>query len=138
MKKTILFLCTGNSCRSQMAEGFMRHYFGKHFDVYSAGTNPSHLNVNAVKVMKEADINISNQKSKSVELYLKEHFDYLITVCDDANESCPVFSGKVKQRLHWGFEDPAEARGTEKEIIEKFCKIRNLIKDKILEYFQNN
>lgn len=134
-KKRILFLCTGNSSRSQMAEGFMRKYFGDIFEVFSAGINPSELNPNAVKVMKEIGIDISEHTSKSVELFRKKRFDYLITVCDNAKETCPVFTDEVKNRLHWSLEDPAEVTGTQEEIIKKFREVRDLIKDKILKFF---
>ena len=134
-KKRILFLCTGNSCRSQMAEGFMRKYFGDIFEVFSAGINPSEVNPNAVKVMKEIGIDISEYTSKSVELFRKKRFDYLITVCDNAKEACPVFTNEIKNRIHWSFEDPAEVTVTQEEIIKKFREVRDLIKDKILKYF---
>ncbi len=134
-KKRILFLCTENSSRSQMAEGFMRKYFGDIFEVFSAGINPSEVNPNAVKVMKEIGIDISKHTSKSVELFRKRRFDYLIAVCDNAKEACPVFTNEIKNRLHWSFEDPAEVTGTQEEIIEKFRKIRDLIKNEILKYF---
>ena len=134
-KKKILFLCTGNSCRSQMAEGIMRKYFGDKFEVFSAGTNPSSLNPYAVRVMNETGIDISSHSSKSIELFLDESFDYVITVCDAAKEQCPIFSGNVEEKLHWSFEDPADAEGSEKEVLEKFREVRDLIKDKILTYF---
>ena len=134
-KKKILFLCTGNSCRSQMAEGIMRKYFGDKFEVFSAGTNPSSLNPYAVRVMNETGIDISSHSSKSIELFLDESFDYVITVCDAAKEQCPIFSGNVEEKLHWSFEDPADAKGSEKEVLEKFREVRDLIKEKILTYF---
>ncbi len=134
-KKNILFLCTGNSCRSQMAEGFMRHYYGEKFNAYSAGISPSVVNPKAIEVMKEIGIDISEQTSKSVEYFVDKSFDYLITVCDHARETCPLFTGEVKTRLQWGFEDPADANGTQEEILRKFREVRNLIKDKILEFF---
>lgn len=135
-RQKILFLCTGNSCRSQMAEGFMRKYFGDHFEIFSAGVSPSVVNPNAIKVMKETGIDISRHTSKSVELFRDKKFDYLITVCDNAEEACPVFTNEVKNRIHWSFEDPAEAAGTQEEILKKFRQIRDLIKDKILEFFK--
>lgn len=134
-KKRILFLCTGNSSRSQMAEGFMRKYFGDIFEVFSAGINPSEVNPNAAKVMKEIGIDISEHTSKSVELFRKKKFDYLITVCDNAKEACPVFTNEIKNRIHWSFEDPAEVTGVQEEIIEKFREVRDLIKNEILKYF---
>ncbi len=124
----ILILCTGNSCRSQMAEGFLRAFDGN-LDVYSAGTNPSaKVHPMAIKVMEKAGIDISEQKPKSVNEFLNDEFDYVITVCDGAKETCPVFVGKVKNRLHIGFEDPAEAKGSEEFIYGEFLRIRNQIK----------
>src|SRR5665811_60 len=109
----ILILCTGNSCRSQMAQGFLQSFDGN-LTVCSAGTDPTqNINEKAVEVMKEVDIDISHHKPKSVQIYLDEVWDYVITVCDDANETCPVFVGRVKHRLHMGFEDPSHARGTD-------------------------
>ncbi len=134
-RKKILFLCTGNSCRSQMAEGLMRNYFKDRFDVCSAGVNPSEVNPNAVNVMKEIGINISKHNSKSVELFLNEKFDFLITVCDNAKELCPVFSGEIANRIHWDFEDPAAFVGKQEEKTEKFREVRDLIKVRIFEYF---
>jgi len=118
----VLILCTGNSCRSQMAHGFLQS-FDSNLTVCSAGTNPSQkVNEKAVIVMQEVGIDISHHKPKSVEIYLSEVWDYVITVCDDANERCPVFLGKVKHRLHIGFEDPSHAIGTRDEIRETFYK----------------
>lgn len=130
----ILILCTGNSCRSQMAEAFLKS-FNKNIEVYSAGTAPSN-NVNpfAIKVMKEIGIDLSNNKTKSVDEFISQEFDYVITVCDGAKESCPVFIGKVKKRLHFGFQDPAEARGTEDEIMNVFRKVRDQIKKEFLKF----
>ena len=136
-KKKILFVCTGNSCRSQIAEGYMRHYFGDAFEVFSAGLLPSHVNPKAIQVMKEVEIDISSHTSDSINDYLNTSFDYVITVCDDANESCPVFTGEVKNRLHWGFEDPSFAQGTEDEILDKFREARDLIAEKIKNYFKD-
>lgn len=135
--KNILFVCTGNSCRSQIAEGYMRHYFGDTFEVFSAGLLPSHVNPKAIQVMKEAEIDISDHTSDSINDYLNTSFDYVITVCDDANESCPVFTGEVKNRLHWGFEDPSFAQGTDEEILDKFREARDLIAEKIKNYFKD-
>ena len=111
--KKILILCTGNSCRSQIAEGFLKS-FNANLEVYSAGTNPTQkVNDYAIKVMQEIGIDLSLNKPKNVEVFLSQEFDYVITVCDGAKETCPVFIGKVKNRLHIGFEDPADAKGTE-------------------------
>ncbi len=125
----ILILCTGNSCRSQMAHGFMQS-FDKSLIVRSAGTQPSErVNPLAVEVMKEVGIDISSQKPKSVNEYLGESWDYVITVCDDAKESCPFFSGKVAHRLHIGFEDPSKVIGSEEFILSEFRRVRDLIMD---------
>ena len=134
----ILILCTGNSCRSQMAEGFLKS-FDSNLEVYSAGTNPSSkVHAKAIKVMEEAGIDIHNNFPKSVEQFLNESFDYVITVCDNAKETCPVFIGKVGKQLHIGFEDPAEAKGTEEEIISEFRKIRDEIKNEFYKFYKDN
>ena len=123
----ILILCTGNSCRSQMAAGFLRS-FDVTLDVHSAGTHPApSVSRGAVTVMKEAGINISHCVPASVDRYLGQSFDYVITVCDNAKESCPVFRGAVGQRLHIGFDDPAEATGTEEQILTEFRRVRDEI-----------
>ncbi|MEI7663992.1 MAG: arsenite methyltransferase [Bacteroidota bacterium] len=128
----ILILCTGNSCRSQMAEGFLKS-FDARLEVFSAGTRPApYANPNAVAVMKEAGIDISQNKPKNVSIFLADQFDYVITVCGGAQESCPAFTGKVKHRLHMGFDDPAEAVGTAGEIITVYRTVR----DQIREAFQ--
>lgn len=124
----ILILCTGNSCRSQMAHGFLQS-FDKNLNVCSAGTQASgKLNENAVQVMKEAGIDISHHTSESVDKYLDEEWDYVITVCGGANESCPAFSGKVKHRLHIGFDDPSHAVGTPEFVMNEFYRVRDEIK----------
>lgn len=123
----VLILCTGNSCRSQMAHGFLQ-FFDKNLIVCSAGTEASgNLNPKAVEVMKEAGIDISHHTSDSVDLYLNEEWDYVITVCGGANKSCPAFMGKVKHRLHIGFDDPSHAVGTEEFINSEFIRVRNEI-----------
>ncbi|HAH25069.1 MAG TPA: protein tyrosine phosphatase [Prolixibacteraceae bacterium] len=125
----ILILCTGNSCRSQMAHGFLQS-FDKNIIVCSAGTEPaSQVNPKAVKVMKEIGIDISDHTPKMVDQYLNEEWDYVITVCDHANETCPAFFGKVKHRLHIGFEDPSHAIGTEEFIWSEFKRVRDEIKE---------
>jgi arsenate reductase (thioredoxin) len=124
----ILILCTGNSCRSQMAHGFLQSFDAK-ITVYSAGTEPaSKVNPKAVLVMHETGIDISRHTPVSVDSYLQEEWDYVITVCDHAHETCPVFTGKVKHRLHMGFEDPSHATGTDEFIINEFRRIRDQIK----------
>jgi len=123
----ILILCTGNSCRSQMAEGFLRSLYPE-WKIFSAGTKPEkEVNPLAVKVMEEAGIDISHHQPKSIQQFIGYDFDYVITVCDNARESCPVFTGKVKHRLHIGFEDPADARGNEEEKLEVYRRVRNEI-----------
>ncbi|MEA4996614.1 arsenate reductase ArsC [Petrimonas sulfuriphila] len=125
----VLILCTGNSCRSQMAHGFLQS-FDPTLKVFSAGTNASgKLSPQAVEVMKEAGVDISNHTSDSVDKYLNEEWDYVITVCGGANESCPAFSGKVKNRLHIGFEDPSEATGSTEFIHSEFVRVRDEIKE---------
>ena len=125
----ILILCTGNSCRSQMAHGFLQS-FDASIEVYSAGTEPaSEVNKKAVKVMDEAGIDISLHFPKLVDQYINDEWDYLITVCDDANETCPAFFGKVKHRLHIGFEDPSGKTGTDEYIWSEFRRIRDDIKE---------
>ena len=130
-KKGILFLCTGNSCRSQMAEGFLKS-FDPALEVFSAGTHPSdQVHPKAVKVMQELGIDLSDHHPQRVEEYLDDAFDYVITVCGHAKENCPVFLGEVKKYLHIGFEDPAEATGTEEEILEEFRRIRDEIRERM-------
>ena len=138
MKKKILVLCTGNSCRSQMAEGFLKS-FDKELEVYSAGTKPSaQVHPKAIQVMKEVGIDLSKNHPKMVDQFLNDSFDYVITVCDNAKETCPVFIGKVGKQLHIGFEDPAEATGTEQEIISIFRKVRDEIKDEFYKFYKEN
>ncbi len=126
----ILILCTGNSCRSQMAEGFLKAN-SKNLKVESAGTKPANqVNPIAVRVMAEVGIDISQHKPKLVDQFINQEWDYVITVCDNAKETCPAFLGKVKHRLHIGFEDPAEATGTDDEILAVFRKVRDGIKER--------
>lgn len=137
MKKKILIICTGNTCRSQMAEGFLKS-FDNSLDVFSAGTRAEkNVNPYAVKVMAEKGIDISLQTPKSVEHFLQESFDYVITVCGGAKEVCPVFTGNVKQRLHIGFEDPADATGTDDEKLIVYRKVRDQI-EKEFRHFASN
>ena len=134
----ILILCTGNSCRSQMAEGFLKS-FNNMLEVFSAGTEPAdEVHPKAIQVMQELSIDLSKNKPQQVDEFLNDSFDYLITVCDDANESCPAFFGKVKNRLHIGFEDPAKAEGNEVEVLQVFRKVRDQIKEKFYEFYKNN
>jgi arsenate reductase len=125
----ILILCTGNSCRSQMAHGFLQS-FDVRLTVRSAGTEPApQVNPKAIQVMRESEIDISSHTPGLVDQYLNEEWDYVITVCDHAKETCPLFTGKVKNRLHMGFEDPSHATGTEDFIYSEFRRVRNEIKN---------
>lgn len=134
----ILILCTGNSCRSQMAHGFLQS-FDKNLIVCSAGTQASgQLNRQAVEVMKEAGIDISSHTSDSVDKYLEEAWDYVITVCGGANEACPAFLGTVKHRLHIGFDDPSHAIGSDEFIRSEFLRVRNEIKEQFYQLYVNN
>lgn len=134
----ILILCTGNSCRSQMAEGFLQS-FDKSLTVCSAGTQASgKLNERAVAIMKEAGIDISHHTSDSVEKYLHEEWHYVITVCGGANEECPAFFGKVKHRLHMGFDDPSHAVGTDEFIWNEFRRVRDEIKTMFYQFYLEN
>ncbi|MHC1703275.1 MAG: arsenate reductase ArsC [Tenuifilaceae bacterium] len=133
----ILILCTGNSCRSQMAHAFLQS-FDKNLKVFSAGTEPAYrVNRYAIDVMNEAGIDISKQNPKSVNKYLGEEWDYVITVCGGANESCPAFIGKVKHRWHLGFNDPAEFDGTTEEILTVFRKSRDEIKEAFKNFYDS-
>jgi len=128
MSKSILVLCTGNSCRSQIAEGYLRDLSGSQVKVYSAGLETHGVNPRAIQVMQEKGIDISNHTSNNISEYVGVNFDFVITVCDNAKESCPYFLTKA-QRFHFNFPDPAKAKGTESEIIEEFRSVRGLIKD---------
>ena len=133
----ILILCTGNSCRSQMAEAFLRS-FNKDFEVFSAGTAPSEqVHPKAVFVMQELGIDLSDHRPQKVDEYLDQAFDYVITVCGHARENCPVFMGEVKRNLHIGFDDPAEATGTEEEILAEFRRIRDEISERMRTFVQS-
>ena len=136
LSKRILILCTGNSCRSQMAEGFLKS-FDSDLEVFSAGTYPaSRVHPRAIAVMKEAGIDISGNSPKSVDQFLSLPFDYVVTVCDNAKEQCPVFLGTVKHRLHIGFDDPAEAFGTDEKVMAEFRRVRDEIKTRFSEFYQ--
>jgi arsenate reductase len=126
-KKRVLILCTGNSARSQMAEGLLRDAAGDRFDVFSAGVKPTRVRTEAIAVMRELGIDISNHRSKSVEEFLNQPFDYVLTVCDNAKEVCPVFPGKTKT-IHHSFEDPAESNGPEEERLACFRLVRDELK----------
>jgi arsenate reductase len=137
MSLRILVLCTGNSCRSQMAEGFLKS-FDEELEVFSAGTHPEvKVNPFAIAVMKERGIDISGNSPKNVNNFVNDSFDYLITVCDNAKEACPVFTGKVKYRFHIGFKDPALARGTDDEKMEVYRKCREEIEKEFRKFYLN-
>jgi len=127
MVKKILVLCTGNSCRSQIAEAYLRHFSGEKAEIYSAGIETHGVNPKAIETMKEDGIDISNHTSNNIEEYMHINFDYVITVCDNAKEHCPYFPSKAK-KIHHNFFDPAKATGTEEEIKKQFTEVRNQIK----------
>lgn len=126
-KKRVLFLCTGNSARSQMAEGLLRQMAGDRFDVFSAGTHPKGLHPRSVEVLKEAGIDISTHTSKDVAVFANQNFDYVITVCDRAKQNCPIFPGA--EPIHWGFDDPAEAPAERQ--LETFRHVRDEIRRRL-------
>ena len=134
MKKKVLFICTHNSARSQMAEGILRTLYGDRYEAYSAGTQPTKVNPYAIKVMSEIGIDISNHRSKSAEEFRGKEFDYVVTVCDNAKEACPFFPGG-KTYLHKGFKDPSEFKGNENEIVAEFRRVGDEIKRWIEETF---
>ncbi len=132
----ILILCTGNSCRSQMAEGLLRS-FDDRLEVFSAGSKPAdEVHPMAVRVMRAAGLDISDGRPKSVDEFIEQPFDYVITVCGNARDACPVFVGEVGERLHIGFDDPAHATGTEEEILEIFRRSRDEIRDGFREFYE--
>jgi arsenate reductase (thioredoxin) len=129
-KRRVLFLCTHNSARSQMAEGLLRHLAGDRFAAFSAGTEATRVRPLAIRAMAELGVDISRQESKTLDRYLGEPFDAVITVCDDANEACPVFPG-AGRRLHWSFDDPSKATGTEDEQLATYRRVRDAIRARI-------
>ena len=134
----VLILCTGNSCRSQMAHGFLQS-FSSEIGVFSAGTKPAEMiNRKAVEVMKEAGIDISDHTPHNVSEYINESWDYVITVCGGANESCPVFVGNVRHRLHVGFDDPSDAIGSEELVLAEFRRVRDDIKTRFEQFYNDN
>jgi arsenate reductase (thioredoxin) len=136
-KNKLLVLCTGNSARSQMAEGLLRHEGGDRFDVFSAGTRPSRVRPEAITVMGEIGIDISGHRSKSVDEFVDQDLEYVITVCNNAKETCPVFPGAGK-RLHWPFDDPAAVEGEENVRLAMFRKIRDQIHDRIMVFLNGD
>jgi arsenate reductase len=130
-KQRVLFLCTGNSCRSHMAEGWLRKLGGDDFEVFSAGSKPAgYVHPLAIEAMREVGIDISRQHSKSLEEFVGQPFDYVITVCDNARDACPSFPGAAHQ-LHWGFDDPAHASGTDDEKRRVFRRVRDEIQNRL-------
>ena len=132
-RQKVLFICTGNSCRSQIAEGLLKKLANNHYEVFSAGSHPSKVHPNAISVMKEWDIDISNQTSDSIKDYLKRGIDIVITVCDNANETCPIFPNQTK-RIHWSIEDPFRGWDNNKLHLDSFRKTRNLIEIKLKKF----
>jgi len=135
MKKRVIFICTHNSARSQMAEGILKFLYGDKYEVFSAGTNPKDVNPFAVEVMKEIGVDISKNRAKSVNEFLGEEFDFVVTVCDNAKENCPFFPGG-KKYIHKSFEDPSQFKGDKEEILNFFRKVRDEIKDWIEKNFE--
>jgi arsenate reductase len=135
MKKRVLFLCTANSCRSQMAEGVINHLLGDKIEAFSAGTHASFVNPAAIAVMKEIGIDISRHQSKNLSIFDGQSFDYVITLCGNANETCPLYIGGTK-KTHIGFDDPAKAKGTKEEVLREFRRVREEIKEKLTAFFQ--
>jgi arsenate reductase len=134
-KTRVLFLCTGNTARSQMAEAFLRKYGGDRFEAYSAGLEPSKINPYIYRVMEEVGLDLSGQRSKSISEYMgKVHFGYLITVCANAEEKCPAVFPGMGQRLHWPFDDPAAFEGTDEEKLIKFREVRDQIEQRIKDW----
>ena len=131
----VLILCTGNSARSQMAEGLLRYDAGNVYDVFSAGTKPTRVRPEAITVMQEVGIDISGHRSKSVDEFAGQDFDYVITVCDNAKESCPIFPAKTK-RIHWSIEDPAAVQGSEKETLTAFRLARDELRGRLQAFAQ--
>jgi arsenate reductase len=133
MKKKVLFLCTHNSCRSQMAEGLVNHFLGDRFEAYSAGTEATRVNPQAIRVLAELGIDISGHRSKIMDEFAGETFDYVITLCGDANEQCPLFFGGVR-RVYIGFDDQSRASGSTDEILREFRRVRDEIKERLTDY----
>lgn len=135
--KQILVLCTGNSCRSQIAEGYLRHFADNKVEVYSAGVETHGVNPRAIAIMKEDGIDISQHTSNNISEYKEIDFDFVITVCDNAKERCPFFPSRAK-RFHHNFPDPAKATGTDEEIMQQFRQVRDVIKDYCVQFVATN
>jgi len=133
MKQKVLFLCTGNSCRSQMAEGWLKHLGGDRFEVYSAGIVAHGKNPRAIAVMEEAGVDISSQESEALDPAVLNELDLLVTVCGNADETCPTVPASCEKQ-HWPFDDPAKATGTEDEIMAEFCRVRDQIRRRIKQF----
>ena len=133
MKKKVLFLCTHNSCRSQIAEGLINHFLGDRYQAFSAGTEATRVNPLAIEVMAELGINMSKHYSKTLEAFSGDQFDQVITLCGSANELCPVYVGGVK-RVHIGFDDPSRTVGSHEEVVQDFRRVRDEIKEKLVDY----
>ena len=131
--KKVIFICTGNACRSQMAEGFLKHYKSNEYKVYSAGTNPTKVHPAAIKVMSELNIDISNHTSDHMNDFLDKKIDIVITVCDDANQKCPIFPGS-KKSIHWSIEDPFINWSDDENLLDPYRKCRDAIKKRIKEF----
>lgn len=136
-KKSVLVLCTGNSARSQMGEGLFRVEGGGEFEVFSAGTKPSSVRPEAIAVMKEIGVDISGNRSKSVEEFAGQTFDYVVTVCDNARDACPVFPAGT-ERIHWSFEDPAAVQGSEAKRLDAFRRTRDLIHESVKTFYRQH
>ena len=135
MKKKILFLCTHNSCRSQMAEGLVNHYLGDRFQAFSAGTEATRVNPLAARVLAELDIDISGHRSKTLDEFTGQPFDYVVTLCGDANEKCPLFFGGV-ERTHLGFDDPSRLPGSDEEVLPEYRRVRDELRQRLTAYLQ--
>ena len=135
--KNILVLCTGNSCRSQIAEGYLRHFAGETAEIYSAGIETHGVNPRAISIMKEDGIDISKHTSNNIDEYLDIDFDFVITVCDNAKEHCPIFPTKAK-KFHHNFPDPSKSKGTEEEVLEEFRRVRQMIKSYSQQFVSDN
>jgi len=135
MKKRVLFLCTANSCRSQMAEGLINHFLGNKIAAFSAGMEATYVNPTAIEVMQEIGIDISKHQSKNLSVFDGQNFDYVITLCGNANETCPLYIGGTK-KTHIGFDDPAKVQGTKEEVLREFRRVRDEIKEKLTAFFQ--
>ena len=133
MKKRILFLCTHNSCRSQMAEGLINHFLGDRYQAFSAGTEATRVNPLAARVMAEIGIDLAKHRSKTMDEFVSETFDYVITLCGDANEKCPLFFGGV-QRVHLGFDDPSRLPGSDDEVLPEYRRVRDEIRKQLTDF----